>query len=835
VLPIEDIFTPLKQHLSSGNVLVVAPPGAGKSTCLPLFLLSLPMFANRKIIMLQPRRIAARNIALYLSAQLGEELGQTVGYRIRGETKTSDVTRLEIVTEGVLTRMLQSSPELPGVGLLIFDEFHERSLHADFSLALSLEVQQALREDLRLLVMSATLDIEALKGFMPNAPILHSEGVRYEVDIQYISDHAKANTRSNIVDRVCKLITDKFDAHQQDWLVFLPGAGEIRRAAAQLHSILPADVIANISIVMLYADLNKDEQQRAIQPDLNNKRKIVLATNIAETSLTIEGIEVVVDSGLEKRALFDLRRGITQLRLQKISQASATQRAGRAGRVMAGTCYRMWPQEQHHRLARQSVPEILQSDISVLLLEAAVWGTSLNELALIDQPIASQKDQAEAKLKRLGVLDENMRVSQTGNQVHKLGGDANIAVMLLRSRSLSAEHQSMACAIAALLESKDPISSCGSSALSLRLQYLEKNQQHPVWQLVRQWHRKLGVAKRPWPLEDTGLVIAFGFVEWIAKHRGEGKFLLANGSGAQILPDDEMMAPIANSISQPDRQWIVICLMQITDKYSDNALVRYAEALPFHLIETHFSELLEESEQVAWDEGKQKISATKQLKFAQITIKKTPQAKPSSEALVDAWRTVFMQKGIAGLPVDKRCEQLIIRAQLYHAYAPDAGFDALSAEALLLRIDDWLLPFVRELTTWQQVKVLPFYQLMSQILTYQQMQSLNNALPEAILIPTGRKANIEYREDGTAALSVRMQEVYGMQQHPRLLNDSLALTFELLSPAQRPLQTTQDLIGFWAGSYKQIQKEMKGRYPRHFWPDDPSNAPATATTKKRMQ
>lgn len=835
MLPIEDIFTPLQLQLANGNALVVAPPGAGKSTCLPLFLLSLPMFADQKIIMLQPRRIAARNIALYLSEQLGEQLGQTVGYRIKGENKTSDATRLEIVTEGVLTRMLQSSPELPGVGLVIFDEFHERSLHADFSLALSLEVQQALREDLRLLVMSATLDVQALKAFMPNAPILHSQGKCYEVDIQYISDNAKVHSKSNIVDRVCKLIIDKLELHQHDWLVFLPGAGEIRQAAEKLRASLASDVIENISIVMLYADLNKELQQRAIQPDLNNKRKIVLATNIAETSLTIEGIQVVVDSGLEKRATFDLRRGITQLSMQKISQASATQRAGRAGRVMAGTCYRMWPQEQHHRLARQRVPEVLQSDISLLVLEAAVWGTPLSELALIDQPIAAQKDQAEAKLKRLGVLDENMRVSQTGKQVHKLGSDANIAVMLLRSRALSAAHQSMACAIAALLESKDPMLACGSSALSLRLRYLENNQHHAIWQLIRQWHRKLGVEKLPWPLEDTGLVIAFGFVEWIAKHRGEGKFLLANGSGAQMLLADEMLLPIANSMSQHDKQWITICLMQLTDKYADSAVVRYAEALPFHLIETHFSKLLHESEQVAWDEEKQKISATKQLGFAQITIRKIPQAKPSTEALMNAWRRLFLQKGIAGLPLDKRCEQLIIRAQLYHAHYPDGGFDHLSAESLLLSIDEWLLPFVQDLTAWQQVKALSFYQLMSQILTYQQMQSLNKELPELILIPTGRKAAIEYRDDGTATLSVRMQEVYGMQKHPKLLNGNLPLTFELLSPAQRPLQTTQDLIGFWGGSYKQIQKEMKGRYPRHFWPDDPSNAPATATTKKRMQ
>lgn len=839
MLPIEDIFTELKLHLANGNVLVVAPPGAGKSTCLPLFLLSLPMFANSKIIMLQPRRIAARNIALYLSQQLGESVGQTVGYRIRGENKTSDKTRLEIVTEGVLTRMLQFSPELPGVDLLVFDEFHERSLHADFSLALTLEVQQALRDDLRLLVMSATLDVEALKGFMPDAPLLQSEGKRFEVDIQYISSQGKVKEYQNIVERVCKLIVEKFDAHQQDWLVFLPGAGEIRRAASKLLALLPADTLANLSIVTLYADLHKDAQQQAIMPDPSGKRKIVLATNIAETSLTIEGIEVVVDSGLEKCAHFDLRRGITQLSMQKISQASATQRAGRAGRVMAGTCYRMWAQEQHHRLARQSTPEILQSDISVLLLEAAVWGSSLNELALIDRPIAAQQAQAEAKLQRLGILDDRMRVSQRGKQVHQLGSDSNIAMMLLRSKSLSAAHQSMACAIAALLESKDPMLACGSSALSLRLQFLQNNPKHAIWQVIRQWHQKLGITKQPWPFEDAGLIIAFGFVEWIAKHRGEGRFILANGSGALMPIEDEMMGPIVNSISQHDSQWIAVGLMQITDKHADNAIIRYAEALPFKLIEKHFPDLLRESEHVVWDQSKQKISAIKQLCFAQISIKKMPQAKPSVKALADAWATLFKQKGIDILPLDKRCQQLMIRAQLIQSkeqsQAPNAGFDALSAEALLLNMNDWLLPFLQDKTSWQQVTALPFYQLLSQILSYQALQTLNTELPEAMTIPTGRKAIIEYSADGKATLAVRMQELYGLQQHPTFLNGSLALTFELLSPAQRPLQTTQDLVGFWSGSYKEIQKEMKGRYPRHFWPDDPANAPATATTKKRMQ
>lgn len=833
LLPIEDIFSELSQHISHHNVIVVAPPGAGKSTALPLYLLQQPALQGKKIIMLQPRRIAARNIAYYLAEQLGEHVGNTVGYRVRGENKTSADTRLEIVTEGVLTRMLQSSPELPDVGLIIFDEFHERSIHADFSLALSLEVQQVLREDIRVLVMSATLNAEAIQKIMPDAMILESVGRSFPVDIQYVATHS----RVGLVESVCDTIIQKFPMHKKDFLVFLPGAYEIRKATELLSRRIP-----DCLVFPLFSDLNKQQQQAALMPSAQGKRKIVLATNIAETSLTIEGIEVVVDSGVEKKAIFDLRRGVTHLTSQKISQASATQRAGRAGRVMEGTCYRLWSKELHGRLASQSTPEILQSDVSDLVLEAALWGSPIADLALIDQPVEAQLAQAHEKLLKVKVIDPSQRITDFGREVHSLGGNANVAIMLLKSAQLSVAHLSMACALAGLLESKDPMVQAQTAEVTPRLRFLLKNKQHPIWLLIKQWHRKLGIRQCEWPLHDVAIVLGFGFVDWIAKHRSDGRFSLANGSGATINPEDELLRQVPNA--SPDKAlWMVIANMQLTDKQSESALIRYAEPIHFTALKQHFPDFFSCEESVQWDEPKQRITASESVFFGRIAVSKKALPKPSAASLSKVWGQQLRKIGIQAFPFDERAQQLLKRVELLHLMSTTSErsresaseFPEFSDATLLARLDEWLLPFLQDKSTWQAFSGLPFYQLLSQQLDYSQSKLLDTLLPETLLIPTGRKARIQYNDEGQAVLSVRMQELYGMQQHPTVLNGKLAITCELLSPAQRPLQTTNDIIGFWQGSYQQIQKEMKGRYPRHFWPDEPDKAPATAHTKKRMQ
>ncbi|WP_371195915.1 ATP-dependent helicase HrpB [Glaciecola sp. SC05] len=834
MLPVTQIFPALNANLDAGNAIVVAPPGAGKSTALPLYLLKMSRFANSKIIMLQPRRVAARNIALYLAKQLGEEVGRTVGYRVRGENKTSAATRLEIVTEGILTRMLQSSPELPGVGLVIFDEFHERSVHADFSLALCLEVQQALRDDLPLLVMSATLDIEALQKVLPDVPILESTGRAFPVDIQHIEKVSKLP----ITTQIKNLVLSVFRQHQHDILVFLPGAFEIKKTAAELASALGEDA----AIHMLFSELKKEQQQDAILPDPHGKRKIVLATNIAETSLTIEGIEVVVDSGIEKRAIFDVRRGITQLTTQKISQASATQRAGRAGRLMPGTCYRLWPKEQHHRLARQSAPEILQTDLSGFVLEASIWGSAIEDLILIDCPTPAQVQQAQNTLRLAGLLDNGNKATKLGRDVNRLGGNVHVAAMLFASEKLGVAQQSLACAIAALLESKDPLPNSGSVELYERLMLLKNQSKHSIWPLVRQWHAKLGIELQPWPLEDIGLLLGLGFGQWIAKQTAKGRFLLANGSGASLGSSQHHAQSHDSNHAILACDWVVVCNMQITDKQSDNALIRYAQGITLETLQKHFPDAFTERKDVVWDMQKQKISASLSRHFGSIQVSNTPLGSPPKDRALLTWKglleTKLAKDGLAAIPLDFRSKQLIVRVELARAFlnksANKTPLPDLSAAGLRSSIYHWLLPYLEDKTSWQQLINLPFYQLLSNLLNYQQLSLLEELLPENWLIPTGRKAALEYSEQGTATLSVRMQEMYGLQKHPVLLNGSLAITCELLSPAQRPLQTTQDIVGFWAGSYVPIQKEMKGRYPRHFWPDDPAHAKATAATKKKM-
>jgi ATP-dependent helicase HrpB len=817
LLPVEHILPALHQQLIVGDAIVVAPPGAGKSTCLPLSLLKLDVFKGKKIILLQPRRIAVRTIASYLASQLDESVGQTVGYRIRGEIKVSANTRLEIVTEGILTRMLQNQPDLPDVGLVIFDEFHERSVHADFSLALCIEVQQALREDLRLLVMSATLDVEALSELLPEAKLLESQGKSYPVDIVYQAD----NSSSYLFEKVSRLIIQIFPKHQHDCLVFLPGAFEINKAAERLSQHFAAEV----EVFKLFSDLSKNEQQQALLPHPKGKRKIVLATNIAETSLTIEGIEVVVDSGIEKTAIFQLNRGITHLQSQKISQASATQRAGRAGRLTAGTCYRLWSKEQQDRLSKQSTPEILQSDMSSFILESAVWGTDVKTLALLDHPNDAQLSQGYALLRQLELFDDNNKLTALGRKAHALGCHPSIAVMLVKSAKISQEHLSMGCALAALIENKDPMGrTTNGASLSARLHFVLQQKSHVIWQAIRQWHSKLACRLLVWPMEDTAVLVGYAYPQWLAKQRKDERYQLVNGSGAVLNQDDALTT----------HSWLAIANMQTNDRQQDNAQIRYAESLTLSQIEQYFYYLIAKKERVAWDHKNQRIVSEMQKTLGKIVIHKQPIKRPAQQHILAIWQDVIYDKGIAAIPFNEEVQQLIYRVQFAVSFSGAIAFPDFTASGLLNSIDRWLMPYLTDVLTWQQLTQCHFLQQLLNELDYAQQQYLNKQLPKQITLPSGRNAQLTYTSDKTVVLSVRMTEVYGLKIHPAAAQQQVPVTVELLSPAGRPIQTTQDLPRFWQGSYKEVQKEMKGRYPRHYWPDDPANAQATTRTKKRM-
>jgi ATP-dependent helicase HrpB len=823
LLPVEHILPALHKQLLAGDAIVVAPPGAGKSTCLPLSLLKLDVFKDKKIILLQPRRIAVRTIASYLASQLGESVGHTIGYRIRGEVKVTANTRLEIVTEGILTRMLQNQPDLPDVGLVIFDEFHERSVHADFSLALCIEVQQALRDDLRLLVMSATLDVAALGELLPGAKLLESRGKSYPVDIIYHPD----NSSLHLFEKVCRLVIQVFPKHQHDCLVFLPGAADINKAAQRLSQHFATEV----EVLKLFSELSKNEQQQALLPNPEGKRKIVLATNIAETSLTIEGIAVVIDSGIEKKAIFQLNRGITHLQSQKISQASATQRAGRAGRLAAGTCYRLWSKEQHGRLAKQITPEIMHSDMSSFILESAIWGSDVSALALQDHPSDAQLSQGFTLLRQLELLDENKKLTALGRKAHGLGCHPSIAVMLLKSAKMSTEHLSMACALAALIENKDPMGRTANGAsLAARLHFVLQQKNHVIWQAIRQWHSKLACRLLDWPLEDTAVLVGYACPQWLAKQRKDERYQLVNGSGAVLYQDDALTT----------HSWLAVANMQTTDRQQDNAQIHYAESLTLLQLEQHFKHLIEKKERVVWDHNNQRIVSEMHKTLGKIIIHKQPIKRPSEQYILTIWRDVIHAKGIANIPFNDEVQQLIHRVQLAASFAGTPSFSAFKAfpdfseSGLLNSIDRWLMPYLSDILTWQQFTQCHFLQQLLNELDFAQQQNLNKELPKRLALPSGRSAQLTYSSGNNAVLSVRMTELYGLQRHPTVAQQQVPITVELLSPAGRPIQTTQDLPRFWQGSYKEVQKEMKGRYPRHFWPDDPANSQATARTKKRM-
>lgn len=816
MLPVLEIVPELIRQLPSLDCILVAPPGAGKSTCVPLELLSSGVFGRQRIIMLQPRRIAVRNIARYLAAQLDEPVGQSIGYRIRGETKVSNHTRVEIVTEGILTRMLQSNPELPGVGLVIFDEFHERSVHADFSLALCVEVQAALRADLRLLVMSATLDVAALKPILPKAQYLACEGRSYPVEVYYRPD----TSQSPLYQKICRLTQTAFHQHSGDLLVFLPGAWDIRQAQANLSQLLPENVV----IHCLFSELSQLDQQAAIEPNAQGQRKVILATNIAETSLTIEGVTVVVDSGLQKKAMYQLNKGVTELQTSKISKASATQRAGRAGRVGPGSCYRLWSLEQQQCLAGHSVPEILSSDMAPFILEAGIWGTEIAQLALIDMPSTAQLAQGADALIALQATGNTGQINGHGRLMHKLGCHPNVANMLIKSGQISDAHLNLACAIAALLEEKDPLGYQAGTGLYARLSYLQQQPKHRLWQVIGRWQRKVKCQAKPWPLADAGVILGFAFPDWLSKSRDASTFQLANGTGAKLPTDDP----------QSGQSWLAIGHMLLKGRDRSNAQITLAEPISLEQIETHFAHLISTVHSCVWDPQREAITAQTLGKLGDIIVTRQARAKPDSSQLTTIWSQVIRTKGLMNLPFDQRTLQLIYRLRLAYQLLPNDEWPEASESALDSTLAQWLLPYLSDKYSWQQVSKLNFFDLINQTMDWSLQKKLDNLLPTHFIVPSGSRVPLVYSVQGEVTLAVRMQEVFGMLDTPTLAQGRLKVQLELLSPAGRPLQKTQDLAGFWQGSYKQVQKEMKGRYQKHFWPDDPATAKATSKTKKKM-
>jgi ATP-dependent helicase HrpB len=807
-LPVSAVLEPLLIALKQApQVLLLAPTGAGKSTWLPLQLLKQGNLPG-KILLLEPRRLAAKNVAFRLAQQLGETPGQTVGYRMRAESKTSAATRLEVVTEGILTRMVQADPELTGVSLVILDEFHERSLQADLALALLLDVQNALRDDLKLLIMSATLDNLRLSPLLPDAPVIVSEGRSFPVDRQYLS----LATHERLDEGVSRVVSRLMSENHGSMLLFLPGVSEITR----VQNLLSGKVADDVDLCPLYGALSLEQQQKAIQPSPAGRRKIVLATNIAETSLTIEGIRLVVDSGLERSAQFDPRSGLTRLVTQRISQASMTQRAGRAGRLEPGLCWHLFSKEQGERASAQAEAEILQSDLSSFWLELLQWGCQdPAQLQWLDAPPAAALSAAKHLLHQLGATDAQGKLTAAGQRMAQLGCEPRLAAMLISSAQQSPDALATAALLAAMLE--EPPRG-GLPDIDYWFSRPQGNWQRRAKQLVQRTGAKSGDADAslaPW-------LLARAFSDRIAQRRGEdGRYLLANGLGASLPQDDGLTrAP-----------WLVAPQL-LQGNNSPDARILLAISLDITQLPARLPDVVKEQTAVEWDEEKGTLRAWRRWQIGRLVLKANPLAKPEDgelqQALIDWIRT----QGLQALTWSVAAEQLRLRLTCAAKWLPEDDWPAMDDEALLGGLESWLQPSLQGVRSLKSLQQVDLYDALLRLCDWKQRQRLDAALPTHYTVPTGSRLPIRYHADQPPALSVRMQEMFGEERSPELAEGRVTVVLELLSPAQRPLQITADLAAFWQGSYREVQKEMKGRYPKHPWPDNPAEAAPTRRTKK---
>ncbi|WP_165500026.1 ATP-dependent helicase HrpB [Citrobacter braakii] len=804
-LPVAAVVPELLTALdASSQVLLTAPTGAGKSTWLPLRLLEHRGIKGR-IILLEPRRLAARNVAQRLAELLNEKPGETVGYRMRAQSCVGPLTRLEVVTEGVLTRMIQRDPELTGVGLVILDEFHERSLQADLALALLLDVQQGLRDDLKLLIMSATLDNGRLQQMLPDAPTIVSEGRAFPVDRRYQPLAAHLRFAEAVAIATAELLRHESGS----LLLFLPGVGEIQRVQEQLATRVGSDVL----LCPLYGALTLAEQRQAILPAPQGKRKVVLATNIAETSLTIEGIRLVVDCAQERVARYDARTGLTRLITQRISQASMTQRAGRAGRLEPGICLHLLAKEQAERAAAQGEPEILQSDLSGLLMELLQWGcTDPEQLNWLDTPPAINLQAAKRLLQMLGAL-EGDRLSARGQKMATLGNDPRLAAMLVSANNDN--EAATAAKLAAILE-EPPRGSSTDLAVAF-----SRNQ--PAWQQRSQQLLKRLNVRSGQP--DSALLpslLAQAFADRIARRRGqEGRYQLANGMGAMLDADD----------ASGRHEWLIAPLL-LQGSASPDARILLALPLDIEALIQACPELLQQSDTIEWDETQGTLKALRRSRIGQLTVKVQALAKPSEEELHLAMLNGIRDKGLSVLNWTPEAEQFRLRLQCAANWLPEYNWPAVDEDSLLATLESWLLPHMSGVHSLRALKALNVGQALRGLLDWSMLQRLDSELPAHYTVPTGSRIAIRYHEDNPPVLAVRMQEMFGEAKTPTIAEGRVPLVLELLSPAQRPLQVTSDLSAFWQGSYREVQKEMKGRYPKHVWPDDPANTAPTRRTKK---
>jgi ATP-dependent helicase HrpB len=822
-LPIEAALPELLAALDSGpNAALEAPPGAGKTTRVPLALLDRPWTQGGKILVLEPRRIAARAAARRMARMRGEDVGDVVGYRVRLDSRVGPKTRIEVVTDGLFARRIQNDPGLDGVAALLFDEFHERGLESDLGLALALEAQRALRPDLRILVMSATLDGVAVAKLLGAAPVVRSPGRAFPVAVEW---QDRPDDRA-LLDTLARTVRRALAQAPGDALVFLPGVAEIRRTAERLDGIGP-----DIDVVPLYGDLTAEQQDRAIRPSPAGRRKIVLATSIAETSLTIEGTTIVVDSGLKRAPRFDPRTGMSKLDTVRVSQASAEQRAGRAGRTAPGTCFRLWSEAEHRQLARYDRPEIVDADLAPLALELAAWGAEPAGLALLDPPPQASYAQARGLLAELGALDAGGRISAQGRAMAELASHPRLAHMMIAAKALGIG--ALAAEIAALIEERDVIRNVREADLRPRLELLrrdasgiggaavDKGALQRAREAAKVWRRRLRVEPDGEGLSRAGEALALAYPERVAKRRGgAGRgFLLASGRGA-VFPEPE-------PLSAED-------YVAIGDLDAGEREARIFSALPLGraAIEELFASRIAEERLVDWDARAEAVVAVRRRRLGAIVLEEKPAADLARGETVAAMLAGVRAMGLACLPWNKATVQLRARIGFLRRERGDEWPD-LSDAALLADLETWLGPYLEGRTRRAHLADLDLHEILMARLDWPLRQALEREAPTHLDVPSGSRIAVDYEQGDIPVLAVRLQEMFGCVDTPTLAGGKVKALLHLLSPARRPVQVTRDLAGFWRGTYKDVKRDLKGQYPKHHWPDDPLTAPPTARAKPR--
>ena len=834
-LPIDEVLPALRQALRERHEAVLeAPPGAGKTTRVPLALLNEPWLAGQKILMLEPRRLAARAAAERLASELGEKVGETVGYRIRLDSKVGPDTRIEVVTEGILTRRLQHDPALEGVGLLIFDEFHERSLDADLALALSLNGRELFRDEqpLKILLMSATLEGERLASLLDDAPVLRSEGRMYPVAMRWGRPFVPGEF---IEPRVVQTVLDAISDDSGSLLVFLPGQAEIRRVHQQLADALGSR--SDILLCPLHGELDLNAQRAAIEPAPAGRRKVVLATNIAETSLTIDGVRVVIDAGLARVPRFDPGSGMTRLDTQRISRASATQRAGRAGRLEPGVCYRLWSEDQHAQLAAYSSAEILQADLAGLALQLARWGVTPEQLIWLDLPPSASYAQARQLLERLGAL-HTAKLTPHGEAMAELPAHPRIAHLLLRGQELGLA--AMASDVAALLGERDILRGAGADVHS-RLALLQGESRgarggqggvQRARQLARQYRGYLrGKATQPVADPDhprwLGALLALAYPDRVAQQRkpGGAEYRLANGRAALFSEVDGLMK----------HPWLVIADLGSRQGQREERIYLAAELDP-GLLDSVLSEQVSVVDQLDWDEREGVLRAERQRKVGELVLSREPLTGLDAAARTGALVNLVRRKGLELLPWTPELRQwqarVMLLRQLDLAVQGQSEWPDVSDAALLASLEDWLAPYLERVSRLSHFASLDLSGIVHNLLKWPLPQRLDELAPHHIKVPSGSSVRLDYSEY-PPILAVRLQELFGLADTPRIAGGRQVVKLHLLSPARRPVQVTQDLANFWRSTYSEVKKDLKGRYPKHYWPDDPLIAEPTARIKPR--